>query len=198
MQTPNTKSNSFLTLLVISQVYVLTIPPALAGAWFPANEVSTACSLGVFANQFGTAVGFLVPPLFTNSSETYNFVTNETSYVQEGEIESLQVLFGLGAVFTVFTAVAMLVLFKSAPEFPPSLANQMKRKETIGDLGLFESFSFHFSAILRLFKNRNITLLILSYGLNTGVYYAVGTLLGACFSVPKRYIMSLRFCFIPD
>ena len=32
---------------------------------------------------------------------------------------------------------------------------------------------------MRLFKNGNITLLILAYGLNTGVYYAVGTLLGA-------------------
>ena len=67
------------TLAGISQLGVLTMPPVLAAKWFASDEVSTACALGVFANQLGTAIGFFVPPLFK---------------------DNLKLLFALGAVVT--------------------------------------------------------------------------------------------------
>ena len=34
-----------------------------AAIWFPSDEVSTATSFGVFGNQLGVALGFVIPPL---------------------------------------------------------------------------------------------------------------------------------------
>lgn len=38
-------------LCAIAQVFTLGIPPRLAAVWFGQNEVSSACSIAVFANQ---------------------------------------------------------------------------------------------------------------------------------------------------
>lgn len=35
----------------LAQVFILGVPSRLASVWFGANEVSTACSMGVFGNQ---------------------------------------------------------------------------------------------------------------------------------------------------
>ncbi|XP_012511660.1 PREDICTED: feline leukemia virus subgroup C receptor-related protein 2 isoform X2 [Propithecus coquereli] len=47
----------------VAQVFILGMPSRLASVWFGANEVSTACSVAVFGNQLGIAIGFLVPPV---------------------------------------------------------------------------------------------------------------------------------------
>lgn len=33
------------------QVFILNVPPRLAAVWFGADQVSSACSIGVFGNQ---------------------------------------------------------------------------------------------------------------------------------------------------
>lgn len=35
----------------VAQVFILGLPARIAGVWFGADEVSTACSIGVFGNQ---------------------------------------------------------------------------------------------------------------------------------------------------
>ncbi|CAG2192815.1 FLVCR [Mytilus edulis] len=52
----------------VAQVFILGIPARLAAIWFGPNQVSTATSLGVFGNQIGAAVGFLLPPLLVKYS----------------------------------------------------------------------------------------------------------------------------------
>ncbi|KAF7484087.1 Hypothetical predicted protein [Marmota monax] len=47
----------------VAQVFILGMPSRIASVWFGANEVSTACSVAVFGNQLGIAIGFLVPPI---------------------------------------------------------------------------------------------------------------------------------------
>ncbi|KAF6197592.1 hypothetical protein GE061_008557 [Apolygus lucorum] len=44
------------TVVAISQVFVLSVPARLAAVWFGTNEVSSACSIGVFGNQHTSAV----------------------------------------------------------------------------------------------------------------------------------------------
>lgn len=39
------------TLVAMSQVFILSVPSRLAAVWFGPNEVSSACSIGVFGNQ---------------------------------------------------------------------------------------------------------------------------------------------------
>ena len=45
------------TVVSIAQVFILGMPAHVAATWFGANEVSTACAIGVFGNQVCT--GFL-------------------------------------------------------------------------------------------------------------------------------------------
>lgn len=39
------------TIVGAAQIFSLGVPPKLAAVWFGANEVSFACSVGVFGNQ---------------------------------------------------------------------------------------------------------------------------------------------------
>lgn len=39
------------TVAAISQVFILSVPPNLAAVWFGPDQVSSACSFGVFGNQ---------------------------------------------------------------------------------------------------------------------------------------------------
>ncbi|KAF7494163.1 putative MFS-type transporter -like protein [Sarcoptes scabiei] len=51
------------TSVAIAQLYILNIPPLLAATWFPSSEVTRATAYGVFGNQVGIAIGFVIPPL---------------------------------------------------------------------------------------------------------------------------------------
>lgn len=44
------------TVTAMSQVFILGVPPNVAAVWFGAEQVSSACSIGVFGNQ--VAVSF--------------------------------------------------------------------------------------------------------------------------------------------
>ncbi|XP_007472858.1 feline leukemia virus subgroup C receptor-related protein 2 isoform X2 [Monodelphis domestica] len=50
-------------IAAVAQVFILGMPSRLAAVWFSEREVSTACSLAVFGNQVGIALGFLIPPV---------------------------------------------------------------------------------------------------------------------------------------
>jgi len=39
------------SIVAISQIFILGIPPQLAATWFPSHQVSSACAIGVFGNQ---------------------------------------------------------------------------------------------------------------------------------------------------
>lgn len=39
------------SIVAVSQVFVLSLPAQLAAVWFGPNQVSSACSVGVFGNQ---------------------------------------------------------------------------------------------------------------------------------------------------
>lgn len=56
-------------ICAIAQIFILGIPARLAAVWFGPDQVSTATSLGVFGNQLGAAVGFLLPPVLVPYSE---------------------------------------------------------------------------------------------------------------------------------
>lgn len=71
---------------------------------------------------------------------------------------------------------------KDQPEKPPSLA-QLEIRKTLDSKDLEESDIRLFkSSLVYLFKNFNYCLILVSYGINTGVYYAIGTLLNLIIS----------------
>ena len=64
--------------LICVKSFILEMPPKIAAVWFPATEVSTATSVGVFGNQVGIALGFLIPPLIiTGPVSSYQGVSNQ-------------------------------------------------------------------------------------------------------------------------
>jgi hypothetical protein len=39
------------SVVAVAQIFILGMPSQLAATWFPANQVSSACAIGVFGNQ---------------------------------------------------------------------------------------------------------------------------------------------------
>ncbi|CBY37336.1 unnamed protein product, partial [Oikopleura dioica] len=158
------------TIAACAQCLILELPPKIASIWFPANQVSTATSLGVFGNQLGVALGFCIPPLIVTGPLT---VFNKVA-------DQLRILYyGLGAV----TFLLFVLVFFTFADKPKKFANRasLRRSEIKTDEldqeGVLDSFKLYGQSLLRLMKDKAFVLLTLSYGLNVGVYYAISTLL---------------------
>ena len=119
------------------------MPPKIASIWFPANEISTATSIGVFGNQLGVALGFLIPPkIVTGPREAYANLNgtvsgsypedwaNITKYGNETAAEAVDEvkgqIFFLYALFGAICAVLfllVLIVFKDKPKTPANRAS---------------------------------------------------------------------------
>lgn len=169
------------TICAIAQVFILGIPARLAAVWFGPNEVSTATAIGVFGNQIGVAMGFLIPPIILsyNSDENYqiednnNLNTTEGQYSQNVEFigERIKIMLYSGACVTTILFILVIIFFKKNPPIPPSIAQMVVVDSSLGN----EKKYFH--TLHRLFTHFAFVLLFITYGLNTGSYYALGTLL---------------------
>lgn len=149
------------TVVAISQTCILSIPARIAAVWFGDNEVSRACGIGVFGNQLGIAIGFLFPPMLVPNGELCD--------IENG----FKRMFYIVAAFTTFILILILLFFKSAPPLPPSSA-QIKQREKSESNKEVKTF---FASIKRLLLNRGYLLLLVSYGINVGTFYAISTLL---------------------
>ena len=69
------------TICAIAQAFTLGVPARLSSLWFSASEVSTATSIGVFGNQLGTAIGFLLPPFIVPANIPVNEMTKRFYYL---------------------------------------------------------------------------------------------------------------------
>ncbi|KAM3919796.1 choline/ethanolamine transporter FLVCR2 isoform 2-T2 [Leptodactylus fuscus] len=142
-----------------AQVFILGMPSHIASVWFSSSEVSTACSVGVFGNQLGVAVGFLLPPVLVPNVDDKEQLSYHISIMFYGTAALASLLFAL-----------VIFVFQDAPPLPPTLAQAVHHSNTDGQ------YSYKLS-IWRLLKNRNFILLVVSYGLNTGAFYSLSTLL---------------------
>ncbi|XP_067427786.1 heme transporter FLVCR2-like isoform X1 [Thunnus thynnus] len=143
----------------LAQVFILGMPSRIASVWFGSNEVSTACSIGVFGNQLGIAIGFLVPPILVPNVEDMDELAHHIS-----------VMFYITAGVATLLFILVVFVFQERPKLPPTQAQATAR--TIPP----EQYSYT-ASILRLLRNKPFILLIITYGLNVGCFYAVGTLL---------------------
>ncbi|XP_055924917.1 feline leukemia virus subgroup C receptor-related protein 2-like isoform X2 [Argiope bruennichi] len=157
-------SNSFAVVMVgqsivaASQVFILGIPSQLAGVWFGATEVSRACAIGVFGNQLGIALGFLLPPLIVPNSSNMDDIEHGLSIL----------LYGIAAV-TSAIFISIVFFFKEKPPLPPSRA----QAAILND----DSRASYFASIWKMLKNVHYMLLLVTYGINVGVFYAISTFL---------------------
>ncbi|XP_072424061.1 choline/ethanolamine transporter flvcr2a isoform X2 [Chiloscyllium punctatum] len=147
------------TVCGIAQVFILGMPSRIASVWFGANEVSTACAIAVFGNQMGVALGFLIPPIIVPNVDDLDQLTYHINIM----------FYGTAAVATLLFILVILV-FQEKPDIPPSQAQAAILAKPMLDYSYVQS-------ILQLIKNMPFFLLVVTYGINTGSYYAVSTLL---------------------
>jgi FLVCR family feline leukemia virus subgroup C receptor-related protein len=145
------------TIVGSSQVFILGIPPRLAAVWFGPKQVSTACAAGVFGNQLGIAIGFVLPPLIVHMG-TVAEITND-----------LDILFLGSAIFNTLIFAAIIAFFSEKPKLPPSIAQVRAMEESID--------GNYLASLKKLVINPHYMLLLVSYGINVGVFYAISTLL---------------------
>ncbi|XP_034383182.1 feline leukemia virus subgroup C receptor-related protein 2 isoform X3 [Cyclopterus lumpus] len=146
-------------LCSVATVFILGIPSYLAATWFGEKEVSTACSIGVMGNQLGIAIGFLVPPILVPNVEDMDELAHH-----------IRIMFYITAGAATLLFILVVCVFQERPKIPPTQAQATARSIPP------EQYSY-MASILRLLRNRPFILLIVTYGLNVGCFYAVGTLL---------------------
>ncbi|XP_030368859.1 feline leukemia virus subgroup C receptor-related protein 2 isoform X2 [Scaptodrosophila lebanonensis] len=149
-------------IVALAQVCILSLPARLAAVWFGPDQVSSATSVGVFGNQLGVAIGFVLPPILVPNSEDLETVGND-----------LRLMFYMVAGLTSVLLVLMALFFQDKPPTPPSAAQEAAQRIEGGHA---EQVSF-FQSLKNLMTNSNFIFLLLSYGINVGVFYAISTLL---------------------
>ncbi|XP_047466231.1 feline leukemia virus subgroup C receptor-related protein 2 isoform X3 [Mugil cephalus] len=143
----------------LAQVFILGMPSNLASVWFGADEVSTACSIGVFGNQMGIAIGFLLPPVLVPNVDDMEELAHH-----------IRIMFYISAGVASAIFLLVIIVFKERPEIPPSQSQAQARNMPP------DEYSYT-ASILRLLRNKPFMLLVVSYGLNVGCFYAISTLL---------------------
>ncbi|KAG5206915.1 hypothetical protein JEQ12_018488 [Ovis aries] len=143
----------------VAQVFILGMPSPIASVWFRDDEVSTACSIAVLGNQLGNAFGFLVPAVSVPS--IYN--PDELAY-------HISIMFYITAGVATLLFILVIIVFKEKPKHPPSRAQCLSYT-------LASTDASYLSSIIRFFKNFSFVLLVITYGLNAGAFYALCTLL---------------------
>ncbi|CAF3739191.1 unnamed protein product [Rotaria socialis] len=140
-----------------AQSFTLGIPPYLAASWFGSRSVSTVTAIAVFGNQVGIALGFLVPSRWIPDVEDLDLIGYR-----------LRILYYVVAFVCIACFFAMIIVFRRFPPTPPSKAQELALQNTEQNYG---------QTLKRLLFNRWFLLLLLSYGLNTGTFYSISTLL---------------------
>uniref|UniRef100_F6YSI6 Major facilitator superfamily (MFS) profile domain-containing protein n=2 Tax=Ciona intestinalis TaxID=7719 RepID=F6YSI6_CIOIN len=162
---PNLFAVSFVgqTISAISQGFLLEMPPKIASVYFGPNEVSTATSIGVFGNQLGVALGFLLPPLI----------------VPNGNLDEigagLRILFISSASACCLAALLIFAFMKDGPPLPPSRARWLVINTKLSSTS--DTFSNYKRSLRVLIRNMPFLITFFCYGIITGVYYALGSLL---------------------
>ncbi|XP_031194604.1 feline leukemia virus subgroup C receptor-related protein 1 [Mastomys coucha] len=159
-------------LCSVAQVFILGLPSPVASVWFGPKEVSTACATAVLGNQLGTAVGFLLPPVLVPVLRTQND-TGLLAHTQNSTdllAHNINIMFYGTAFVSTFLFFLTVIAFKEKPPLPPSQAQAVLRNSPPAE------YSYK-SSIWNLFRNIPFVLLLVSYGIMTGAFYSVSTLL---------------------
>lgn len=153
-----------------SEQFIFCIPARIASVWFPDSQVSLATGFGIFGNQCGIALGFLVPQALLKGLET----RQEIGY-------GLYLLFLWTAIPAAVTLLILLLFFDDHPKHAPGAARFQKIKEEDEQrdqmLGFKEEMKLFGSILRELLRERNSNLLVVAYGINVATVYAMQTCL---------------------
>ncbi|TRY88480.1 hypothetical protein DNTS_005160 [Danionella cerebrum] len=120
---------------------------------------SRIASVWFGSDELGIAIGFLVPPILVPNLEDLDKLA-----------EHIRAMFYITAGVATFLFVLVIIVFQDRPEIPPTHSQAAARRIPP------ESYSYT-ASIRRLLRNKAFILLVITYGLNVGCFYAVSTLL---------------------
>ncbi|XP_056337106.1 feline leukemia virus subgroup C receptor-related protein 2 isoform X3 [Danio aesculapii] len=126
----------------VAQVFILGMPSRIASVWFGSDEVSTACSIGVFGNQLGIAIGFLVPPILVPNVDDLDELAAHIRvmfYITAGVATFLFVLVVIGLNVGCFYAVSTLLNRMIIEHYPGEEVNAGRIGLTIVIAGMVGS-----------------------------------------------------------
>ncbi|CAH1173844.1 unnamed protein product [Phaedon cochleariae] len=143
-----------------AQVFILSLPTKVAAVWFKPSEVSTACAIGVFGNQLGFALGFIIPPTLVKSDDDLNTIASNLKILCVGLV-----------IYMIPLIVCLLFFFPKQPPSPPSYPQAEARKQLAPT---FREFMENFKKVI---MKKGFIFHMLGYGLNYGIFSVVATLL---------------------
>uniref|UniRef100_A0A5K3FP62 MFS domain-containing protein n=2 Tax=Mesocestoides corti TaxID=53468 RepID=A0A5K3FP62_MESCO len=199
-------SSSFPILMIAQaicatgQTLLLGVPAQLAATWFGKSELALATSIGVFGNQVGCALGFGLPPLMVPSVDFSTPATFDSQF--DSLKRGFRILFYGGAAIMTLDLLLVTAFFRKEPKIAPSRAQYkrilQRRGQLAGDHPTGDEVNSdsqqevsdkitsevselakqsYFHQIKFSFKSLSFIWLNICYGVNTGVYYEIGTLL---------------------
>ncbi|XP_044728276.1 uncharacterized MFS-type transporter C09D4.1-like [Chrysoperla carnea] len=150
-------------VLSCTQLVIISTPSSFAAVWFGANEVSTACALGVFGQQLGMALGFILPPLMIRNHEELDSIGKD-----------FYRFFMLNAIITTVVLVLTIIFCQKQPEYPPSKAQALIREgKAASDNSVMETVK----SFKRLLKQKSFLTLLAVFGVTLGVFNSFCTFL---------------------
>ncbi|PSN46609.1 putative MFS-type transporter C09D4.1, partial [Blattella germanica] len=152
-----------------SQVFLLGVPPNLAAVWFGSDQVSTACSICVFGNLFGVAIGFLLPSYFVRNHGNVEDIGSDLSLMFNCTAGLCILQLILDNKTSGIIIVTIVIIFQAEPPMPPSPEQAFKKTAIKG-----ASF---FGGIKNLLMNKGFILLISTYSVNVAALNSFSTLL---------------------
>ncbi|KAI8508050.1 Feline leukemia virus subgroup C receptor- protein 2 [Branchiostoma belcheri] len=161
------------TVCSVAQIFILGMPARVAAVWFGPREVSTATAIGVFGNQVGVALGFLIPPeLVPNAADI--------AVVERG---MNVMMFGTAGVTTLLFILVIVCKYGHPKTRQHSGVDGMFGWwfpgvwKLVGSWLATDAEYSYLGSIKRLMKSVPFVLLVITYGINTGSFYAISTLL---------------------
>eukprot|EP00760_Papus_ankaliazontas_P030205 PhM_4_TR4660/c0_g1_i1/m.35273/K08220/FLVCR, SLC49A1_2; MFS transporter, FLVCR family, feline leukemia virus subgroup C receptor-related protein len=130
-------------------------PPLVASLWFPESERGTATAIASLANNFGGALGFLIPPQLVKERA-------------DGSVEGFMALYVFEAAIALVPLIGFLVFVPEKPHQPPSLTASVMGS---GDSKLADD-------VRLLFTHHGFTQLFIVCSGAVGLLWAVSTVLG--------------------
>nr|XP_042899571.1 uncharacterized MFS-type transporter C09D4.1-like [Parasteatoda tepidariorum] len=85
-----------------SNILVNVLPPIVAAAWFPNNELSRACATGLFGMQLGFAAGYPFAPLIISNNCT------DTASIEEGKFKVATILTTANVLWLILIVLRMM------------------------------------------------------------------------------------------
>lgn len=137
------------SICALAQTFILQVPPLITNDWFGANERTLATSIGVFMNQFGIGIGFLMSSFMVQTAK------------------NVGTLLFIKAIICSTSFFLSIIGIRSRPSSPPSLSN-LKKVAT----------KMSYKDSLKILKDMNFVIFMLTFGVAVGIFYALSTVLG--------------------